>query len=92
MVKIFEGGSVLKGEILGIVINELGEHTINPEINLDENSIEQSRFEDLLLDSIEMLLFAMNLEDKLNIKIEINEFPRDATISEFVEFLQALKN
>jgi len=83
---------MLKKEILEIVVKVLDEFDTNPEIDLFSMDVTKITFEDLMLDSLDTLEFAMSLEETMKIELEISEFPQDATISEFLDYLSSLKN
>lgn len=81
-----------KEQILKIVVEELKNCDTNPEIDLDQMSITLVKFEALRLDSLEILEFSMELEDQLKIELEVSEFPQNATISDFVDYISTLVN
>jgi len=83
---------MLNKEILEIVVKELEKFDTNHEIDLFVMDITKTTFEDLMLDSLDTLEFAMRLEEIMKIELEISEFPQDATISEFLDYLCTLKN
>ncbi len=80
-------------DILRILLEELCDQTISPDIDLKNHAHPGSvKFEELRLDSLDTLMLAMNVEEKLNLELEVAEFPRNATLDEFAEYLFELKN
>ncbi|KHF24011.1 acyl carrier protein [Solemya velum gill symbiont] len=82
-----------QNDILKTLLDELHEQTISPDIDLKNHVHPGSiKFEELRLDSLDTLMLAMNVEEKLGLELEVSEFPRDATLDEFAEYLFELKN
>ena len=81
-----------KEQILKIVVEKLKNCETSPEVDLDQMSITLVKFEDLRLDSLEILEFSMELEEQLKIELEVSEFPQNATISDFVDYISTLVN
>ncbi|MEW5758992.1 MAG: phosphopantetheine-binding protein [Candidatus Omnitrophota bacterium] len=71
-------------EIRGIIINLL---KLKPnEINLDSRL-----YEDVSMDSTEMVELAIALEKKFNVKLTAREIPRSATVSDLAKIIDSKK-
>lgn len=80
-------------EILRILLDELYDLTVSTDIDLKNHAHPGSvKFEELKLDSLDTLMMAMNVEEKLGLELEVAEFPRDATLDEFSEYILELIN
>lgn len=77
--------------IARVLIEELKELTIDESVALDPENLSNITFGDLKVDSLETIQLAMSLEDRLGIEMEMSEFPKDATLAEFVDFIALQK-
>lgn len=80
-----------KAEALGLVISKLEGFNVSHQIILTAQQVSSVKFQDLMLDSLDMLEYAMELEDVFEIEIEIEDFPPEATLIELADHLLSLK-
>jgi acyl carrier protein len=78
-------------KIAEVLIEELNQLNVDELVEPSLNNLAHIKFEDLKVDSLETIQLAMSLEDRLGIKLEMSEFPKTATLAEFVEFMMLLK-
>ena len=69
-------------DILAIMYEELGQLGTDERIVLSPDLAAQTKMEDLRLDSLDTLQFAMNLEEKFGLKLEVEDFPASSTLLE----------
>jgi acyl carrier protein len=74
-----------------VLIEELKQMSIDESIELTMPRLAEIKFEHLKVDSLETIQLAMSLEDRLGITLEMSEFPKSATLAEFVDFILTLK-
>lgn len=80
-----------KVEALGLLISKLEGFNVSHQINLTAQQVSSVKYQDLSLDSLDMLEYAMELEDAFEIEIEIEDIPPEATLSELADHLLSLK-
>lgn len=78
-------------QVLAQLLTELKEVHVNPQIDLSGKPSDII-FSELQLDSLDILSLAMALEEAFDIEIEINELPRDASLTALSDFLLQLIN
>ena len=61
---------------------------VNPDLNLDDVTLETRLVEDLHFDSLGMMMFAMAIEDEFNITFDEPNF---ATVKDVVDYIEAAK-
>jgi acyl carrier protein len=76
-----------KEEILVIILAELGQMDVDKRITLSFENADKITFENLRIDSLESLQFALNLENRFGIDLEITAFPKDASLAELADYL-----
>jgi len=81
---------VEKVDALGLVISTLKDFNVSDQINLAAAQASSIKFQDLSLDSLDLLEYAMELEDAFEIEIEIEDIPAEATLGELAEHLLSL--
>jgi acyl carrier protein len=77
-------------EILLIITQELLDHHIHPEVNLNSKNIGNVTIGELELDSLDLLEFSMNIENDLKVELNLAEFPADATLLDLSEHIHKL--
>lgn len=75
-------------QIFGAIVDALRHCKLHPEIDLSIEKASTTTIESLQLDSLDLLQFAMDVEDNLGIEIDVVEFPQDATIAEVAEHIE----
>ena len=76
--------------VLRTIFKELENHSIHSEISLDITRANELTIGDLSLDSLDLLQFAMDIEDKLGIEIGAVEIPPETTLQNFAVYLHEL--
>ena len=61
--------------------------SVNPDVNLDNVTLETKLIEDLHFDSLGMMMFAMSIEDEFGITFD--EPMNFVTVKDVVDFLEA---
>lgn len=80
-----------KEKILKLLIEQLDEQITDGSVDLLNHSDPGGIvFDNLDMDSLETLMLAMNMEEKLSVNLDIAEFPSNATLNEFAEYLHQL--
>ena len=59
---------------------------VNPDLNLDNVTLETKLVEDLHFDSLGMMMFAMAIEDEFNISFEEPHFE---TVKDVIDYIEA---
>lgn len=58
----------------------------------DLSAIGRMKVNDLGLDSLDLLQFVVDVEDRLGIEADAEDLPVDASLADLADFLSALKN
>ena len=74
--------------IIGAIVDALKRCKLHPDIDLGIEKASTTTIESLRLDSLDLLQFAMDVEDDLGIEIDVVEFPPDATLAELAEHIE----
>ena len=74
--------------ILRTMIAELEKYNVPIHIDHNNNLAAHITLESLALDSLDILQFAMDVEDSLGKRIDIVDFPPDATLLEIAKVIQ----
>ena len=61
---------------------------VNPDVNLDNVTLDTKLIEDLHFDSLGMMMFAMAIEDEFGITFDEPNF---ATVKDVVDYIEAAK-
>lgn len=80
-----------KAQVITIMVNLLQSDGFAEEIDVNSPSAGEAKFNALGLDSLSLLQFSMDMEDMLGVELEVGEFPREATLNEFAEYLVGLR-
>jgi acyl carrier protein len=74
--------------VFGAIVAALKRCRLHPDIDLGIEKASTTTIESLQLDSLDLLQFAMDVEDDLGIEIDVVEFPPGATLAEVVEHIE----
>lgn len=77
-------------KILSVMYEELKELQTDQRIVLSPDLASTTKMESLVLDSLETLQFVMNLEEKLGLKLEVEDFPKSSTLLEIADHIAEL--
>ncbi len=77
-------------EILSVIVDTLSNYQIDTDLDLGTNKAISTTIGSLGLDSLDMLQFALDVEDALDLEIDIVEFPDDATLDEVAKHIEQL--
>lgn len=67
-------------EITQLLLTKLQDHNVHPDVDLSAENMGAITIGQLALDSLDLLQFAMDVEDELDIESDVAEFPADATL------------
>jgi acyl carrier protein len=81
-----------KDEMLILLIEEIKKMSVDESLDLNEENAGKIIIEQLQIDSLEAIEWAMNLEIRLGIEFEIAGFAKTATLDELAVYLLGLKN
>lgn len=77
-------------EITQLLLIKLQDHNVHPDVVLSADNMGAITIGQLALDSLDLLQFAMDVEDELDIESDVAEFPADATLLELAEHFRQL--
>ncbi|WP_420587923.1 phosphopantetheine-binding protein [Marivita sp.] len=72
-------------DIIDVMYASLALCNTHPDACLDKDKANTTTVESLALDSLDLLQFAMDVEEKLDVEMDVVEFPGDATLQEVAE-------
>jgi acyl carrier protein len=78
-------------DILNCIYGELRERQTDTRVILSAEWADQTTVEALGLDSLEMLQFLMDLEEKLGVSLEVTDFPKPSTLAQVAGHIFKLK-
>ncbi|APB98207.1 phosphopantetheine-binding protein [Polynucleobacter asymbioticus] len=81
-----------KEEMMILLIEEAQKMSVLETLDLNVNTADQITIEQLRIDSLETIEWAMNLENRLGMEIENIGFAKTATFGELADYLLSLKN
>lgn len=77
-------------EIFSVIAKTLSNYEIDPDVDLGINKAISTTIGSLKLDSLDLLQFAMEVEDALDLEINILEFPYDATLDKVARHIECM--
>ena len=84
---------MIKEEIFNLLIEEISKKLPVEVADLkDHSNPEDILFDELAINSLGILMLAMDIEKKLSIELDITEFPYNATLDGFADYLYQLQN
>lgn len=83
-------GKEINPRIFRAIVDALKRCKLHPDIDLAIEKASSTKIESLQLDSLDLLQFAMDVEDDLGIEIDVVEFPPDATLAEVAEHIETI--
>lgn len=81
---------ITKADILEAVFAILAKSSIHPDVDLNINHAAEITIGSLALDSLDLLQFSMEVEERLDIEMDVVEFPPAATLEEVADHFLAL--
>jgi acyl carrier protein len=85
------GVRMTQEDILNYIYEGLRERQTDTRVILSAEWADQTTVEALVLDSLDMLQFLMDLEEKLGVPLEVTTFPRTSTLAEVAGHIFRLK-
>ena len=78
--------------VIALIIELLDARVVLAKGGSTVSRVEDMRVEEFGLDSLDLLQFAVDIEDRLGIVVEADDLPRKSSLTELADFIARLEN